>query len=128
MPVSRSILMGLAGAVALAAPAPVPALDPAGLAWILKSGQWTVIEFGGPTCVPCMKMQPVLAQLQEQFGGRVQFRNFYVTQYLQESRSHGIMVMPTQVLFAPDGREVKRHMGFWAKEEFLAALAQAGVK
>lgn len=108
--------------------AQVPALDPPGLAQILKSGTWIVIEFGGPTCVPCKRMQPILAELQQHFGARARFRNFYVTQYAKESRPYKVMAMPTQVVFDPSGREVARHIGFWEKGDFLAALAKAGLK
>jgi len=115
-------------AIPLVAQVHVPALDPAGLTQILASGKWTVIEFGGPTCIPCVKMQPVLADLQQSFGSRAQFRNFYVTQYQNEAQAHRIMVMPTQVIFTPSGKEVARHLGYWPKDEFLAALAKAGLK
>jgi thioredoxin 1 len=107
---------------------PVPALDPAGLTRILKSGKWTVIEFGGPTCIPCQRMQSVLGELQQQFGTRALIRNFYVTEYPNEARQHKVMAMPTQVVFDPAGKEVVRHIGFWTKPEFLAALATAGLK
>ena len=112
----------------IALPAQVPALDPAGLAQILKSGKWTVIEFGGPTCVPCRKMQPTLLELQQHFGARAQFRNFYVTQYAKEAKPYRVMAMPTQVVFDPSGKEVARHIGLWGKADFLAALAKAGLK
>lgn len=108
--------------------AQVPALDPAGLTQILKSGKWTVIEFGGPTCIPCKKMQPILAELQQQFGDRAQIRNFYVTEHPKEARAHKVMAMPTQVVFDPSGKEVARHIGLWEKGEFLAALAKVGLK
>jgi thioredoxin 1 len=112
----------------LYAQGPVPALDPAGLSQILTSKQWTVIEFGGPTCVPCVKMQPILGELQQSFGSRAQIRNFYVTQHPKEAQAHRIMVMPTQVVFDPSGKEVTRHIGYWPKDEFLAALAKVGLK
>jgi len=114
--------------MSLAAEGPVPALDPAGLSQILTSKKWTVIEFGGPTCIPCVKMQPVLADLQQTFGTRAQIRNFYVTQHPKEAQAHKIMVMPTQVIFDPNGKEVARHIGYWPKDEFLTALAKAGLK
>lgn len=112
----------------LSAQGPVPTLDPGGLSQILTSKKWTVIEFGGPTCVPCVKMQPVLAELQQTFGSRAQIRNFYVTQHPREAQFHKIMVMPTQVVFDPTGKEVTRHIGYWQKDEFLAALAKVGLK
>ena len=117
-----------ASSAVLCAQASVPALDPAGLTQILKSGKWTVIEFGGPTCVPCKKMQPLLAEIQQLFGDRALVRNFYVTQYAKEAKPHKIMAMPTQVVFDPSGKEVTRHIGFWEKADFLTALSKAGLK
>jgi thioredoxin 1 len=114
--------------MSLSAEGGVPALDPSGLTQILASHKWTVIEFGGPTCVPCVKMQAVLADIQQQFGSRAQIRNFYVTQHPKEAQAHKIMVMPTQVVFDPTGKEVTRHIGYWPKDEFLAALAKVGLK
>jgi len=122
---SALILIASAG---LSAQNAVPALDPAGLTQILKSGKWTVIEFGGPTCIPCKKMQPILAELQQQFGARAQVRNFYVTEHPKASREYKVMAMPTQVVFDSTGKEVTRHIGFWEKADFLAALAKAGLK
>ncbi|BDU71503.1 TlpA family protein disulfide reductase [Mesoterricola silvestris] len=126
MSLSRLSAMMLAASVVLSAD--VPALDPAGLTQLLKAGTWTVVEFGGPTCIPCRKMQPILAELQQQYGKRAQVRNFYVTEHLKEARELKIMAMPTQVIFDPSGREVGRHIGYWEKAEFQAALVQVGLK
>jgi len=126
MSMSRLSALILVASAALSAQ--VPALDPAGLTQILKSRKWTVIEFGGPTCIPCKKMQPILAELQQQFGDRALVRNFYVTEHPKEARAHKVMAMPTQVIFDPSGKEVARHIGFWEKGDFLAALAKAGLK
>lgn len=115
-------------AVTLSAQVSVPALDPPGLSQILKSGKWTIVEFGGPTCIPCKKMQPILGELQQQFGDRAQIRNFYVTEHPDAARPHKIIAMPTQVVFDPRGKEVTRHIGFWPKTEFLSGLAAVGLK
>jgi len=128
MSIPRLSAFLFAASAALSAQSAVPALDPAGLAQILKGGKWTVIEFGGPSCVPCKKMQPILAELQQQFGARALVRNFYVTEHPKEAREHKVMAMPTQVVFDPTGKEVARHIGFWEKGDFLAALAKAGLK
>jgi thioredoxin 1 len=113
---------------ALSAQVTVPALDPAGLAETLKSGKWTVIEFGGPTCVPCRQMQSTLVDLQQQFGTRALVRNFYITEHIKEAQAYQVMAMPTQVIFDPRGKEVARHIGAWPKEAFIAALAKAGLR
>ncbi len=124
----RSFALAACAAAAVSAQVSVPALDPAGLDQIQKSGRWAVIEFGGPTCIPCTRMQPILAELQQQFGARALVRNFHVTEHPKEARAHKVMVMPTQVVFDPSGKEVTRHVGFWPKEAFLAALAAVGLK
>lgn len=128
MSILRSSGLLAAASLSLIAQTSVPALDPAALAQTLKSGKWSIIEFGGPTCIPCKKMQPLLADLQQHFGDRAQVRNFYVTQYAKEAKPYRIMAMPTQVIFDPGGKEVARHIGFWDKSEFMGALAKAGLK
>ncbi len=112
MPFPRSAALAFLLSGSLFAQGHVPALEPAGLSQILTSKKWSVIEFGGPTCVPCVKMQPVLAELQQTFGTRAQIRNFYVTEHPREAQAHKIMVMPTQVVFDPSGKEVTRHIGY----------------
>lgn len=128
MSLSRLSALILLPSAVVSAQATVPALNPAGLTQTLKSGKWAVIEFGGPTCIPCKKMQPILAELQQQFGDRALVRNFYVTEHPKEARVHKVMAMPTQVIFDPSGKEVARHIGFWEKGDFLAALAKVGLK
>ncbi|HOD33448.1 MAG TPA: thioredoxin family protein [Holophaga sp.] len=122
------LFLAFAAVSALQAQVTVPALDPAGLAATLKSRTWVIIEFGGPTCVPCVRMQPILGELQAHFGTRALVRNFYVTQHPAEARAHKVMAMPTQVVFDPSGKEVARHIGFWPKADFLEALGKAGLK
>lgn len=124
----RIRLLLLTASLALTAQDRVPALDPAGLQRALAAHTWTVVEFGGPTCVPCMRMQPILGELQQHYGPRARFYNFYVTEHLEEARAHQIMVMPTQVIFDPKGQEVFRHVGYWPQDVFMAALAKLGLK
>jgi thioredoxin 1 len=126
MTFSRTSAFFLLAAATLSAQ--VPAIDPAGLGQILKAGTWTVVEFGGPTCIPCKRMQPILADLRTKFTNRAEIRNFYVTEYVKEARAYKVMAMPTQVVFNPSGKEVLRHVGYWEKAEFLTALASVGLK
>lgn len=109
-------------------PKEVPALDPAGMEQILKSGKWAVVEFGGPRCIPCKQMQPILGELQQHLGDKALVRNVYVTEYKDLAKKHKIMIMPTQVIFDPKGKEVLRHTGLWPKDKFVAALEKVGLK
>ncbi len=102
--------------------AELPALNPAGLEQQLKTKAWLVVEFGGQTCIPCKRMQPTLLELQTRFQAKAMVRNFWIQQYPDTARQYRVMLMPTQVIFDPSGKEVLRHEGFWEKTEFLAAL------
>lgn len=121
---------GLAGAPCFSqyTPAELPALDTAGLEQQLKSGTWLIVEFGGQTCIPCRRMQPTLLELQARFQGKAVIRNFWIQQSPATARQYRVMLMPTQVIFDPTGKEVLRHEGLWGKTEFLAALQAKGLK
>jgi len=118
-----------------AAPAAVPshtavtALTPAELAAKTGSGRWLIVEFGGRHCIPCMRMrmQPVLQDIQKVLGKRAEIHNFWVRDHLAVARRLRIMVIPTQIIFNPDGKEAFRHQGFFPEKDFLAHLRKEGV-
>jgi thioredoxin 1 len=124
-------LAALAIAVAaLAAPPstpPVPALSPPDLDAALKAGVPLVVEFGGERCIPCMNMQPVLKDLQALLSKRARVVNFWIQPNPEVARRHQIIVMPTQVIFDAKGREIFRHMGYFAQPDFEKALKEKGL-
>jgi len=112
-----------------AAPAhAVPAFTPTELVQAQKSGSWLVVEFGGQSCIPCLKMQPVLQELSKQFQGKARIGNFWIADHPEVARAHRVMVMPTQIIFDPSGKEVLRHQGYWELAAFQKALAEKGLK
>lgn len=106
----------------------IPAATPEELAQLLAGGKWTIVEFGGEHCIPCKAMQPILQALAGELGDRVVIRNFWIQKYPAVARAHKIMVMPTQVVFNPEGEEVLRHMGVYKLDEFRVALADKGLR
>lgn len=112
---------------ALAAEDRIPALSPAELDTALKAGVPLIVEFGGETCIPCMKMQPVLQGLQARLGKRARVSNFWIQPNPEVARQHQIMVMPTQIIFDAKGREIFRHMGYFAQPDFEKALKEKGL-
>jgi len=42
------------------------------------------------------------------------------------ARQYGILVIPTQVFLAPDGKALWRHEGFLSKEDILAKWKELG--
>lgn len=105
-----------------------PELDPAGLNATLKAKKWALVEFGGETCLPCVQMQPILMEVKKHYGDKVNINNFYVSKHKKAAAPYKVMIMPTQVVFNPEGKEVLRHVGIWPKEQIIEALGKAGVK
>jgi thioredoxin 1 len=106
---------------------PVAPLSPELLTKAISGGTWLIVEFGGEYCIPCMKMQPVLQDLQVALGKKARVHNFWIQQHPEVARQHKIMAMPTQIIFNPKGEEVFRHMGYFPPEEFQAELARLGL-
>jgi thioredoxin 1 len=105
----------------------ISALAPADLDAALHGGTWLIVEFGGEHCIPCTRMQPVLQDLQAALGAKARIHNFWIQQHPDVAARFKIMVMPTQVVFKPDGEEAFRHMGYFPPEEFRAALRERGL-
>jgi len=87
-----------------------------------------VVDLGADKCVPCKKMAPILAELKKEYEGRVIVDFIDVWKNPAAGQPYGIRVIPTQIFFDADGREVWRHEGFLPKEEFLKKFAELGVK
>ena len=121
------VASGRAPAASPAAASPVPALSPAELDSALKAGVPLIVEFGGETCIPCMKMQPILQDLRARLGKRARVSNFWIRPNPEVARRHQIMVMPTQIIFDANGREIFRHMGYFPQPDFEKALKEKGL-
>ena len=128
--VAVALSAGASGGALAATPGaevPIPALSPAELDSALKAGVPLIVEFGGATCIPCMHMQPVLRSLQARLGTRARVSNFWIQPNPEVARQHRIMVMPTQIIFDAKGREIFRHMGYFAQPDFEKALKEKGL-
>jgi thiol-disulfide isomerase/thioredoxin len=88
----------------------------------------TFIEIGADRCIPCRKMQPIMKEVAAEFPEDVQVVFYDVWKDPAPGREYGIQLIPTQVFIDANGREVDRHVGFFAKEELVAVLIKQGAK
>jgi thioredoxin 1 len=90
----------------------------------------TFVELGSVNCIPCKMMQPVMAEIEKEFGDQVKVVFYDV--WTREGRPYGekykIQAIPTQVFLDKNGREYFRHMGYFSKEEIVKVLQKQGVK
>ncbi|MFA4836667.1 MAG: FKBP-type peptidyl-prolyl cis-trans isomerase [Dehalococcoidia bacterium] len=92
----------------------------------LASGKPTLAEFGRGTCVPCKKMKPILEDLATDYDGKINVVIVEIQNHKDLTRQYGIMAIPTQIFFDASGKEVDRHIGFYAKDKIVTKFDQLG--
>ena len=78
---------------------------------VLADGTFALVDFYSDSCVPCKRMSPVLAELEESYAGKL-----YVGEKYEVSSA------PTLVFFK-DGKEIQRLTGVQKKadlEKFIS--------
>jgi thioredoxin 1 len=86
-----------------------------------------LVDLGSTTCIPCKMMAPVLDELAKEYAGRMQVEFINVNENPDAGKSYGIKLIPTQVFFDANGRELWRHEGFISKQDILAKWKELGV-
>lgn len=83
-----------------------------------------LMEFGSTTCEQCKKMAPIIAELTTELGGKVNVEFIDTQKNEKAAAEHKIELIPTQVFLDPQGKELFRHVGFYAKAEIMAKLSE----
>ena len=94
----------------------------------LSSGNPTVIDLGARTCIPCKKMAPILESLSNEYRGKAGVLFVDVHDDQAAARKYRVQMIPTQIFFNAEGKEVKRHIGFMDKPGIVKELKAAGLK
>jgi thioredoxin 1 len=111
----------LAAAVALAQTAPRPPEFPV-------KGMVTLVDLGATECIPCKMMAPILRDLAREYEGKAAVIFIDVWKNPAPARQTGIRVIPTQIFYDKQGKEVGRHQGFLDKKSIVAVFEKLGVK
>ena len=93
-----------------------------------RSGKPSLVDFGAGGCSDCDRMTPILDELGKTYREQCNVLVVSVRDNPIMGYRYGIRAIPVQVLFDAQGKEVYRHVGFWAQEEIVAKLAELGVK
>jgi thioredoxin len=87
-----------------------------------------LVDLGAGKCIPCKAMAPVLEQLRADYAGRMDVVFIDVWQRPEQAQAYGIHMIPTQIFYGADGRELARHEGFIDREQILARWKALGVE
>lgn len=112
-------------------PTPSPSAGPVDLASIylpdaLASGKPTLAEFGRGTCIPCKQMKPILEELAAEYGETINVVIVEIQNHMDLTRSYKIVAIPTQIFFDATGKEIDRHIGYYAKDKIVAKFGELG--
>ena len=107
-----------AGAAAITA---VEASAPQGKA------QPRLVDLGAGKCIPCKMMKPILDDLKANYAETFKTEFIDVWENPDAGKQYGINIIPTQIFYGADGKELFRHEGFMSKEDILSKWKGLGV-
>ena len=87
-----------------------------------------LIDLGADKCIPCKMMKPILDDLKTNYAATFTTEFIDVWEDAEAGKLYAINLIPTQIFFGADGKELYRHEGFFAKEDILAKWKELGVK
>lgn len=86
-----------------------------------------LLDLGADKCIPCKKMVPILDALREEYKGQFDVVFIDVWKNPDASKKHGVRLIPTQIFFDANGRELFRHEGFYSREDILDKWKELGI-
>lgn len=94
----------------------------------VKTGLPRLVDLGADKCIPCKMMAPILKELKKEYEGRMEVQFIDVWKAPDAGKAYQINLIPTQIFFDADGKELFRHEGFFSKADILAKWKELGVE
>ncbi|MCL5103890.1 MAG: thioredoxin family protein [Armatimonadetes bacterium] len=86
-----------------------------------------LLDLGSTKCIPCKMMTTVLDELAKDYGGKLKVEFIDVQKNPKMAQKYKVSSIPTQVFYDEKGREFFRHVGYYPKDEVLAAFKKHGI-
>lgn len=91
-------------------------------------GKVTMVDLGAKSCIPCKMMAPIMEELEKEYKDRAAIIFIDVWVNPKAAPKFDIQVIPTQIFYNAEGKEMSRHQGFMDKAAIVAELEKLGVK
>lgn len=86
-----------------------------------------LLDLGAGKCVPCKMMKPILDDLKTNHAGSFTTEFIDVWENPDAGKAFGIEMIPTQIFYDSEGKELFRHTGFYGKDDILGKWKELGV-
>jgi len=122
-----ALAVAVAGAVTLKRNKALTEPNPASAAPAATAKLPKLLDLGAGKCIPCKMMAPILEELRKEYAGRMEVVFIDVWEKPEAAKPYGIETIPTQIFFDAEGKELFRHVGFFAKDDILAKWKELAV-
>ena len=83
-------------------------------------------DYGSDNCLPCIEMAKFLNPMIAEYKDKVDIRIINVYQDRERTQQARIQVIPTQIFYDPDGKELFRHVGLYPRDSIVAKFKEYG--
>lgn len=94
----------------------------------VKTAKPRLVDLGADKCIPCRQMAPILEQLRIEYASKFEVVFIDVWKAPEAANPYRIRVIPTQVFYGAEGKELFRHEGFYSREQILGKWRELGFK
>ena len=84
------------------------------------------LDVGTTTCKPCKIMLGIMDELKQQYPGAMFVDFINIKEETEALERLGVTVIPAQIFYAPDGKELYRHTGVFRTDAIIAKWAELG--
>lgn len=107
---------------------PAGARDTTSSAPLAQQGLPRFVDLGTTTCAPCKVMLGVMAEFEQRYPGALIVEFIDVQRHPEEAERFGVQVIPSQIFYDGNGRELYRHTGVFPTDAIAAKWAELGYR
>ncbi|MGN1101068.1 MAG: thioredoxin [Huintestinicola sp.] len=90
---------------------------------VKNAGKAVIADFYSDSCVPCKRLSPVLAEIEEEQGDKVKLVKININYDSALAEKYGVMSVPTLIFFK-NGEEASRLSGAVKKSEIVSEIGK----